>query len=62
MLAATNCITIDGFLQHNRRRSEKLRSRGGFQAALSPYHMNRHNNKRAGKNQNRKQTTKTNAN
>jgi hypothetical protein len=35
---------------------KKLRNGGGFQAAFPLYHMNRHNNRRAGKNQ--KQTKK----
>jgi hypothetical protein len=36
-------------LQHGpEANKKKLRSRGGFQAALSPYHMNRQN-KYAGK-------------
>jgi hypothetical protein len=46
--AATNCITVEGFLQRSQRHSKKLRGRGGSQAVFSPTHMNRHNNKPAG--------------
>jgi hypothetical protein len=42
LLAAANCITIEEFLQRGRRRSKKLRSRGGFQSVSSLTHMNRH--------------------
>jgi hypothetical protein len=55
MLAAANCITIEGFLQHNRRRSKKLRSRGGFEAVSALTHMNRQKIETPGK-QNRNQT------
>jgi hypothetical protein len=34
LLDAANSNTIEGFLQHGRRRSKKLRRRGGFQAAF----------------------------
>jgi len=55
MLAAANCITIDGFLQHSQRQSNKLRSRGGFRAASSLTHMNQQKIDTPGK-QNRNQT------
>jgi len=42
VLAAANCITIEGFLQHSRRQSKKRRSRGGFQPGSPLTHMNRH--------------------
>ena len=34
LLDAANSNTVEGFLQHGRRRSKKLRSRGGFRAAF----------------------------
>jgi len=52
MLAAANCITIDGFLQHGRKLIKKnLRCRGGFQPGSSLTHMNRHKQQTAGENQ-----------
>ena len=42
-LAVANCITIDGFSQHNRRQSKKLRSCGGFEPVSPLSHMNRQN-------------------
>jgi hypothetical protein len=53
LLHGAKFTTIEGFLQHGRKRSKKLRSRGGFQAAFPLYHMNRH------KQQTRPEKTKT---
>jgi hypothetical protein len=57
LLDAANSNTAEGFFYSMAGGDQKkLRSRGGFQAAFPLYQMNRHNNKHAGKNQNRNQT------
>jgi hypothetical protein len=64
LLDAANSNTIEGFLQHGRKRSEKLRSRGGFQPAFPLYHMNRHKQQtpEKTKTESKPQTRKTYAN
>jgi hypothetical protein len=49
LLDAANFTTVEGFLQPDTVLKKFSRSRGGFQAAFPLYHMNRHNNTRAGK-------------
>jgi len=56
MLAAANCITIDGFLQHSRKLIKKPERSWRVSAGLLAYAHEPANNKRAGKNQNRNQT------
>jgi hypothetical protein len=42
LLDGANSNTVEGFSQRGRKRSKKLRGRGGFQAAFPLYQMNRH--------------------
>jgi hypothetical protein len=49
LLDGAKSNTTKEFLQRRRERSKKLQNRGGFQAAFPLTHMNRHNNKHAGK-------------
>src|SRR6266403_3838215 len=52
LLDAANSNMVGDLIQHNARRlEEKLRSRGGFQAAFPLYHMNRHKQQTRRKNQ-----------
>src|SRR5258707_11325978 len=61
LLDAANSNMVGDLIQHNARRlEEKLRNRGGFQAAFPLYQMNRRKQKTRQKNQTESKTQKRN--